>query len=279
MSIDVPPPTRRVAAGDLDVAFTDLGDGPPFVLVHGFTGSRLDFQNQAPWFADVRRVIAPDGRGHGDTRTSAASGPDSPYHLDQLVEDLAQFLNALDLMRVDLLGHSLGGMVAMRFALEYPDRVRSLVLMDTSPEPMEITNATIRKQIADKVRAEGCAALVPMMKLQPQDAPRQRGVDFLGEAEHWRRITEKLERMDPEAFVTLSEVLGAHDAVTDRLHEIVCPTTVLVGQHDTPFIEPARTLAARIGGAALTTIKHAAHSPQYENHEDWRAAIATHLAR
>lgn len=266
-------PTQFVSTGDIDVAFQQTGDGQPFVLVHGFTGSKLDFQNQLSWFAENRRVIAPDLRGHGQTSNAG------PYTLSQLVDDLGTFLDALGLVRVDLLGHSMGGMATMRFAIENPERVRSLVLMDTSAGPMEVANAGMRETLSKTIREKGCAALVPMMRLQPQGDARARGMDYLGEAEHWRRITVKLEQLDPEAFIAFADVIGDHHDIADQLHEIICPTTVIVGQHDTPFLKPAKVLAQRIPDADLIEIPYAAHSPQYENHEDWRAAIEAHLSK
>lgn len=265
--------TEFVHAGGLDVAYNQTGAGPPFVMVHGFTGSKLDFQNQLPWFADTRQVIAPDNRGHGETSHAG------PYTIAQLVEDLTAFLDALGLIRVDLLGHSMGGMAAMRFAIDNPERVRSLVLMDTSPGPMEMANPGMRDMLAKTVREKGCAALVPMMKLQPQDEIRTRGVDYLGKAEHWRRITVKLEQLDPEAFIAFAGELASHADATDQLNQIICPTTVIVGKHDQPFLTPAKVLAQRIPEAVLVEIAQAAHNPQYENHEDWRAAIEQHLSR
>lgn len=58
-------PTEHVSVGDLSMAFHQGGSGEPLVLVHGFTGGKLDFLNQMPWFTDDYHVIAPDQRGHG----------------------------------------------------------------------------------------------------------------------------------------------------------------------------------------------------------------------
>ena len=265
--------TQTVPICDIETAYWETGAGPPFVWVHGFTGAKLDFLNQLSWFADQRRLIAVDLRGHGESSHQA------PYSFDQLAVDLLAFLDALDLMRIDLLGHSMGGMIAMRLAVEYPERVRSLVLMDTAPGPIEVATPTIRDQLADTVRDKGCDALVPMMKVQPPDAARQRGIDYLGQAEHWRRIAEKLGQMDPEAFIALADELANHDSYEGRLSEITCPTTVIVGEHDQPFLKPSQTMAHHIPDAQLIMVPAAAHSPQYENHEDWRAAIESHLSR
>src|SRR3954447_14134296 len=120
--------TRTVPNGEIVTAYYDDGAGDPLLLLHGFTGSKLDFHDQIGWFTDRRRVLAPDQRGHGESTNLARA---DAYALDILVDDLAGFLDALDVARCDLLGHSMGGMVAMRFALLHPTRLRSLILMDT----------------------------------------------------------------------------------------------------------------------------------------------------
>lgn len=265
--------SQFVRNGSIDTAYFEVGSGNkvPFVLVHGFTGAKLDFRDQLSWFGGERRVLAPDQRGHGE------SSNERPYTLDQLAADLLGFLDAMDLARVHLLGHSMGGMVAMRAALASPHRIESLVLMDTAAEPLAMFPAKARQAMAAKVLADGIDASA--MRSMPVSAGAQRGIDYLGADEHWRRIDEKLAQMDRHAFVDLSNGMAAATPLLDQLAAIKAPTTILVGEHDTPFIEPSARMAARITDAHLVTIPLAAHCPQYENAAAWRAAIESHLIR
>ncbi len=256
---------------NIQTAYHDTGEGHPFVLVHGFTGSKLDFQDQLGWFANLRRVVAYDQRGHGESSNSG------PYILQQLVDDLMNFLDCLQMETCDLLGHSLGGMVAMRAVLAHPERFSSLILMDTSPMPIEIFPQGVRDQLVGLVHREGCEALVDMMRGQPMSPAQQLGVDFLGEAEHWRRISAKLSQMDPQAFADLSQQLADAEPLLAQLTELSCPTTIVVGAKDEPFIEPSSNMCDSIPGATVVTIAQAGHSPQYENAEAWREAITDHL--
>ena len=120
-------------------------------------------------------------------------------------------------------------------------------------------------------------ALVGIMKAMPVSPAVQHGIDFLGEVEHWARIQEKLEQMDPLAFMALRRELGQATAVTGQLKAIACPTTVLVGEADSVFIQPSKDMAAVIPGANLQVIAGAAHCPQYENASAWRTVINGHL--
>jgi 2-succinyl-6-hydroxy-2,4-cyclohexadiene-1-carboxylate synthase len=259
----------------------DAGSGErAFVLVHGFTGSRDDFREHVPELARLGRTLLLDQRGHGGTSNS---GRHEDYTLDGLVADLAAAFDALELARADLLGHSLGGMVALRFALAHPARISSLVLMDTSPRPMPLPiPEPVRAALVDLVRSQGVVALLPSMRQRPDDqlAPAfRRSVEQIGRDAFWERVRRKLEAMDPVAWDALLRVLGEHETVAHRLGEIRCPTLVMVGAEDAPFLAPADELERGIAGAERVTIERAAHSPQLENAAAWSAAIRAHLAR
>jgi 2-succinyl-6-hydroxy-2,4-cyclohexadiene-1-carboxylate synthase len=272
---------RKIALRGIEMELEDAGSGErAFVLVHGFTGSRDDFREHLPELARVGRTIALDQRGHGGTSNS---GRREDYTLDSLVADLAAAFDALDLARADLLGHSLGGMVALRFALAHPERVSSLVLMDTSARPMPLPiPEPLRDALVRLVRTQGVAALLPGMRQRPdaQLAPSfRRSIERIGPDAFWERVRRKLEAMDPVGWDALLRVLGEHEPIVHRLGEIRCPTLVLVGAEDAPFLAPSEELEHGIGAARRATIPDAAHSPQLENPRAWSAAVRAHLAR
>ncbi len=266
-------PTEHAMVGDLSMAFHRSGSGEPLVLLHGFTGGKLDFVNQIPWFADGFQVVVPDQRGHGETTHAL------PYTFDQLVTDLLDFLDTTVAGPAHLLGHSLGGMIAMRAVLAAPERFRSLILMDTSSRPVSLIPPQMRVELAEQARDKGTGILARGLRTLARTASQQRGIDFLGEDEHWRRIEWKFEHMDWRAFRDLGSELWTHQPVTGRLPEIRIPTSVLVGADDTRFIEPSAEIVKALPGAHLTTIADAAHSPQYENPTVWKAAVQHHLNR
>ncbi len=265
------PIAEEVLNTGLQTAYHETGTGEPLLLVHGFTGSKLDFQDQLPWFAQRHRVIAYDQRGHGESSNLG------PYTLYGLVADLIGLLNALDIERCHVLGHSLGGMVVMRALLSHPERFDSAILMDTAASSVSLFDPEILEHLNGLVLDQGCAALMNGMRGQPQGAAVQRGIDYLGEQEHWRRIRVKLEQMDAQAFVELGNALGTQPGVLSNLANVTIPTTVLVGAEDKPFLQPSRDMAAVLPNSQLAVIADAGHSPQYENADAWRAAIEAHL--
>ncbi|NBC22564.1 MAG: alpha/beta fold hydrolase [Gammaproteobacteria bacterium] len=267
------PDIGRIRVGDIDIASQVAGQGFPLVLVHGFTGSKLDFQDHLPALTTNRQVIAYDQRGHGSSTNAG------PYAFDVLVADLVKLLDALGMRRCDLLGHSLGGTVAMRAVLAHPDRFRSLVLMDTASEPLRLWSWLARRQLRRRVRRHGCSTLLEDARTVPPTPAQQRGIDFVGEDEYWRRRAWALDNMDARAFCELMDELQRHRPFTSRLSGLRCPVTVLVGECDLPFRAPSARMAEAIPGARLVTIPDAEHSPQLENAAAWRGAVIEHLGR
>jgi pimeloyl-ACP methyl ester carboxylesterase len=264
-----------------DLVVEDIGRGArPFVLVHGFTGFRDDFREQLPALTELGRTIIYDHRGHGE---STNTGDAASYSFAQLVDDLRGALDALGVQRCDLLGHSMGGMIALRFALEYPQRTASLVLMDTAaraPDHMPRAPLAAAGAIA---RSDGMATLAELLQRRAADEPsrpeaERRLEQELGPA-YWERRRRRLVAMDPDAFAVLALELVDHAPLTDRLGEIACPTLVMVGEQDVGFLAPAEELARGIRGATKVLIARAAHSPQLENPAAWIAAIRDHLSR
>ena len=267
--------TQRLAHRGIETAYIDEGRGPTVLLLHGFTGSKLDFHDEIPRLAETHRVIVPDNRGHGESTNTGDAGS---YRITTLVEDLASFIDALGLSRIHLLGHSLGGMVVLRYALTTTAQLASLILMDTSPAPMTMP-ANVREPFAKSLSTLGVDGMIAMMKSRPAPQQIQNGINQIGADEHWRRIETKLTQMDPLAFHALGMELSGVVGVTDQLHTLALPTTIIVGEADDPFIGPSRLMAEAINGAVLEIIEDAAHSPQYENRLAWRAAIDRHLRR
>ena len=268
---------KRVAVGALEVEYDEVGTGErPLVLVHGFAGSRDDFVDVLDPLSALGRTLVPDQRGHGGT-----TNPGEGYTLDQLTADLAGFLDAAGTEGCDLLGHSLGGMVALRLALAQPERLASLLLMDTTARSIAPAPRWVLRAIGKTARripprwlwrlARACRRLLP--------EPMRRAEQQMGRERYWERLRVKLEAMDPIAHDELLRAALDQHPLTHRLREIRCPTLVLVGEEDKAFHAPSRELAEGIPDAKLVVIEGSHHSPQIESPNAWLEAIRTHLER
>lgn len=276
------PRTRddRFAAGDVELRYDDRGAGdPPLVLVHGYTGSAQDWAEVAPRLADRRRVVAYDHRGHGG---STHLGDVDGYSFDLLLADLEAFLDGLGLGTVDLLGHSMGGVVALRYTLAHPERVRSLVLMDTGAEPAGPMPVEAIEGLTVVGRTQGMPVVYEIIKAELGVGRRRREpseAELARDRARDERVAASFASLDPEAFLALGRALHDYPSLVDRLGEVGCPTTVLVGARDTGLRPSAELLAERIAGAALHVVAGAGHSPQEDAPDRWLAVVEEHLAR
>jgi pimeloyl-ACP methyl ester carboxylesterase len=273
---------RAVAVNGVDLVVEESGRGErALVLVHGFTGSREDFRDHFDALAELGRTVIYDHRGHGE---SSNTGDAASYTFEQLVDDLRALLDALGIERCDLLGHSMGGMVALRFALAHPQRLASLLLMDTAAR---CPDGALRAPMAAAgriARDDGMANLASLLRgraaIDPQRPQASRRFEEeIGSEVYWARHRVRMTAMDPEAFAALGLLLVDQQPLTERLAEIGCPTLIIVGEEDRPFLAPSRELASGIAGAELVTIPAAAHSPQLENPIAWRRAVVGYLQR
>ncbi|KQT38097.1 alpha/beta hydrolase [Methylophilus sp. Leaf414] len=108
----------------MQLHYQTLGEGMPLVLIHGLFGSADNWGNIAKHFAQHFQVISIDLRNHGRSPHS-----ESQSYAD-MADDLLELCDVLDLEQIHLLGHSLGGKVAMQFATQYPERVSKLIVVD-----------------------------------------------------------------------------------------------------------------------------------------------------
>lgn len=267
-------PDDTLVLGDVALAVDDRGggDATPLVLVHGFTGGRIDFADVIDDLATDRRVVAWDHRGHSD---STNTGNQSTYTLEQLRDDAWAALDGLSIDRFHLLGHSMGGCVVQLMALDRPDRVASLVLMDTSPHPMAIPREWI-DQYARMGRDDGMTAVADAlaeMSAGYSVAPAQDQPRIAARNHH------KVVNMDVEAYAGFAEALRSRESLLGELAGVTCPTTIIVGELDQPFRAPSEESAATIPGAELVVIEGAAHCPQEDRREKWLEAMHAHLQR
>jgi pimeloyl-ACP methyl ester carboxylesterase len=140
-------PTIR--ANGIDIRYDVHGAGPPLVMLHGATSiGREDFGPQIALFSKAFQLYVPDARGHGGTTWDATAG----FRYDWLVDDLAAFVDGLELETFHLLGFSMGAMTALQYAARFGARLRTLVVVGISParEP----RASVARRLMDPLRAD-----------------------------------------------------------------------------------------------------------------------------
>lgn len=266
----------RISTDDgVGLEVTDQGAGPALMLVHGFGGAKEDFSDQLDDLALDHRVITLDLRGHGES-----DGPENEdqYSLDRFAADLVNVLDALDIAHVRMLGHSMGGMVVRRFALAAPERIEALVFMDTSPGTVPGLDSELIDLGVQIANEQGMDELKRVMDaFEPLGTPAYDRL--LADRPGYREFGDAKWAALSRAMYTklMIEIRDQPDQLAE-LAGIACPTLVLVGVEDTPFIAVSHAMAEMIPGAELVVIEDAGHSPQFENGPAWLAALRKFLA-
>jgi len=250
------------------------GDGPGLMLVHGFGGAKEDFADHVAALARRARVVTFDHRGHG-----LSDAPDSvdAYSLDRLAADVLDVADACGLDRVRLLGHSMGGMTVRRAVLGAPERIEALVLMDTSPGPVSGIDPDLIDGAAEYGLAKGKAALKELLDSAPVlDTPAYEQL-LEGRAGYREFQDAKWEALSVVMWCAMARDMAHQPQQLDELTTVACPTLVIVGAQDTPFLSDSRRMAETIPDATLAVIPDAGHSPQFESPHLWFRALSGFL--
>jgi pimeloyl-ACP methyl ester carboxylesterase len=125
---EVDKPGGELAVDDTRIHFVQAGEGPAVILVHGFGGSTFSFRHTIPELARHFRVIAPDLKGFGLSERP----PTGDYSLSAQASLVNGLMERLGIERATVLGHSMGGQVAMRLAVDFPQKVERLILVDSA---------------------------------------------------------------------------------------------------------------------------------------------------
>lgn len=271
--------TRSFTIDDVTLAWDRWGpggDGAPLLLCHGFSGSSHDFALHIEPLATAREVVTIDHRGHGRSQKLAST---DRYSIDRLVADVIAFIDSEVGRPVNLLGHSMGGAISLRVTLDRPDLVQSLILMDTSAWSFVPPSPEIAELMAAFIEGFDPAGGLPDLSMMPN--PEDPLIAAATPAEWQAMKAEMAAAFDPYAMKALGRALfePSGSSVRHRLGEIACPVSVIVGEHDHPFVDQAPELVAELADGTLTVFAGAYHSPQLTHPAEWAAAVAAHLDR
>ncbi|MES2126821.1 MAG: alpha/beta hydrolase [Pseudomonadota bacterium] len=236
--------------------YLEGGSGTPLILVHGFAGDKDNFTRMARWLTPHYRVILPDLPGFGE----AGRDPAALYTIDAQVERLRQFCDALGLERIDLGGNSMGGFIAAQFCAMYPERVRSVWLLDNAG-----TEASLDTDIVAHYKAtgemplllsslDGVEAMVRAVATRPIFMPgfvkRTLGARAMADFALHTKIMQDFQD---------SPMLEA------RYRDIPVPALVLWGREDKVLsVKAAAVTAALFAKSQVVIIERMGHVPMLE---------------
>jgi pimeloyl-ACP methyl ester carboxylesterase len=241
------------------------GSGPAVVFAHGTAMDRTMFAAQLAALGGSQRAISFDLRARTDRGTS-------PYDLDDLVDDTVALLDGLDIDRCVLAGMSMGGFMALRFALRHPERLDGLILVDTIASAPSSPAAALYERLLHEERLP--EDFVDWLADKVFGATTKRDNGRL--VEHWKQRWRLL--TGPSVHFEARSWLHRED-LTERLWEIAVPTLVVHGEEEEIFPLPmAAEMAALMPTAHLVPIREAGHTANCEQPEAVNVAIGEFLA-
>ena len=249
----------------------EAGKGDPLMLLHGFTGSAASWGEHLDHFAASRRVIALDLIGHGNTD----SPPDANrYSFDHVAADLRALLTTLDVNKVDLLGYSMGGRVALYYALKYPDTVQSLII-EAADAGIERHDERAARQATEKswagiIRDQGLPAFIEFWENVPIFATQKRL-----SADMQAHLREHRLNHNPAglAHAVVSLGVGSQPPLWNRLSELHMPILYLVGSLDAKFSAIGQRVKQMLPAAQLQIIPDSGHNVHLEQPDLFRQAV------
>jgi len=252
------------------------GSGAPLVLVHGFACGARSWDPQVRVFSRARRVITYDVRGHG---VSEAPENAAAYSQDISVQDLHDLLVQLKIRRAVVGGLSMGGNIALNFALAHPSMVSKLIVADTGAGSDQSGDwAAECQEYAGACERRGMEAFADLACASPLFA---RYVATSPTAERFIRSCLMTHRARGLAH-TAREVLIKRPtiyALEPRLRQLRVPTLLIVGEHDEPCLKTHRFMGDCIPGATYLMIRGVGHLTNLEAPAAFNAAVKRFLAR
>lgn len=244
--------------------YSAAGQGIPLLLIHGFPHDRSAWAPQLERLSEHARVIAVDLRGAGTSNDAA------PITMEAHARDLVALMDHLDLKQAVICGLSMGGYIALAFALDHPERLRGLVLCNTRAGADDQKARDGREEVAQRALKEGTAVIARAMapKMVTADAP----------VELRRSIEVMMARQEPATVAAWARGMALRADQRPRLGSIKAPTLIITSDKD-EAVPPAdsEVMHQSIPGSTLVMIPGAGHMSNLEAPEAFDRALTTFL--
>lgn len=236
-----------IQANNIQFYYESVGQGEPIVLIHGLGGSHEDWEFQMDALQQQYRVIRFDLRGHGQT-----DKPKEPYSIALFAQDLAALVQSLAPEGAHIVGHSLGGMIAFQFAVDFPNLVRTLVVVNSAPT---VASYSLKFQLLFlwrnfDIRLFGLPHLGKQIAKVAFPNPNQMELKL--------KFLNRWMRNSPDAYLnTLKAFRGW--SVIHRIHEIQVPSLIVTADQDYSPVQLKRTYAQLMPNAEVVVIPNSRH--------------------
>jgi 3-oxoadipate enol-lactonase len=249
---------EKINVNGIRLAYERRGNGASLVLLHGYPLDHHLWDEVLPLLEDTFDVIVPDLRGFGESTTV-----DSPYTMDDYASDIAGLLDHLGIQKTAIVGHSMGGYVALAFARLFPERVSSLGLVSSQVLADPPDRKEGRYKSAADVAENGIASVVATM------TPKFTADENL---QSFARIS--LERQQAAGYIGALRAMAERMDSTPLLSSLKVPVVIVHGESDALIpVDRAREVKTALPAAHLVEISRVGHMPMMEAKEKTAQAL------
>ncbi|EFV77078.1 2-succinyl-6-hydroxy-2,4-cyclohexadiene-1-carboxylate synthase [Cytobacillus pseudoceanisediminis] len=253
------------------------GTGFPLLLLHGFTGNSEGWKEFAPFWKDHSKTIALDIIGHG----KSGSPPDiGQYQIEESAAVINSLLEKMGIGKIDVLGYSMGGRLALTFAVNYPEKVRKLILESATPglrtEAERHERRIQDKKLSEKIRQEGIKNFIDYW----ENIPLFQSQKSLPEKIRTRIRCQRLANSIDGLANSLNGMgTGVQPSWWDELAHLEMPVLLITGNLDQKFCRIAEEMSKILPNVKWKTAEDAGHAIHVEKPELFGTIVSGFLSQ
>ena len=248
-----------------DIYIEEHGSGEPLFLLHGFGSSTRDWEAQLPDLADRFRVVLVDFRGFGQSNRKTG-----PFSVEQFASDIFAVADHLQIERFHLLGYSMGGAAAQQMAVDCPERIQRLILVNTVPSFRpdhwrKVLELYMRRLVVRLLGMEKMAGVIAKKLFPREDQEALREV-----------VRERYSDNSTAVYMAVLKTLPRW-SVREKLSTIASPTLVIAAEHDYTPVAEKEAMVQEIADSRLEVIRESRHGTPFDQTVIFNALVREFL--
>ena len=245
--------------------YETVGQGSPVLLIHGLGSSGQDWEYQIPALSAHYQVIVVDVRGHG-----RSDKPRERYSIPGFSADIVALLDHLQLDQVQVVGLSMGGMIGFQLAVDHPQRLESLTIVNSGPEVKAKGVGDLRQLVTRWLLARVFSMKAIGKALGKNLFPKPEQADLR------QKIALRWAQNEKHAYLaSFNAIVGW--SVQEQLSHIRCPTLIVTADHDYTPVALKRAYAALIPNAQVVVIENSRHATPLDQPERFNRVLLAFL--
>lgn len=246
----------KIQTNNIELYYEIHGEGKPLVLISGLGYSNWQWHKMVPLLAEKFKVIIFDNRGVGQS-----DKPAGPYTAQMLAQDTVGLLDALNIEKAVIVGHSMGGFIAQAIALDFPQRVEKLILCSTNfggPNHVPVTPEAMK--VLSDVSSDALTRFKNGLAVSTAPGWSEKNPAMIEEWIQWR-VANPIEPVSYQAQLAIGlGLMPTAAAFEEKLPRLNVPTLILFGAHD-KVVPPANAdlLSKKIAGSTVIIFPDAGH--------------------